>query len=247
MASRLMFSGLSLLVLIGAGCHSSQKAAALPECKVPPTQVETIKVQVPPQKIVIEQPTESTTLPPVQITPKPESAPAPPPRPESSTRTPRLEASGIEAEAGALGALGQVAGFSRTAALTRSLGTVNSGGFSLGLGIQWIHIPIPLPRLFSVEETPSITVPLNEANLIQAGGVRGGESFTREDVAAAVAQELAMARIKAKQQEAAAAAPPPNDAERKALEKKLADAEAQIEKMNSMLKSIEEKLPPRKP
>jgi hypothetical protein len=142
--------------------------------------------------------------------------------------------------------------------MTRSLGTVNPGSSALGLGIRWIHIPIPFPRIFAVEETPSVTVPLSEANLTAVGGgvsgllgadgqVTGGRGISREELAALIAQELAARRAQSARQESQSRCPPEDDAERRRLEKKLSNAEAQIEKMSEVLKALDDKIPARNP
>jgi hypothetical protein len=257
---------LAVLASACAGCQPfltppppSPACAAQP----PASAQQTIRVKAPPQKIVIEQ---AECAPEVEAPQgQPESAPAKPPpkegRPESARKPQREaaeqpeaapEAGGAAVALGALGALGQLSGFSRTTAMTRPLGTVNPGCSALGIGITWIHIPIPIPRLFSVEETPSLTVPLSEANLIPAdytgiaGGatsVAGGRGVTRQELAALLAQELAAQRAQQSRREAAAAGPPADDAERRRLEKKLSDAEEQIDRLSKALKAIDDKLP----
>src|SRR5439155_22484248 len=104
---------------------------------------------------------------------------------------------------------------SRTTAMTRPLGTVNPGASGLKLGIRWIHIPIPCLRIFTVEETPSVTVPLSEANLTAVGGGVAGllgadatgagrQGVYREEIAALVAQEIAARRAQSARQESRA-------------------------------------------
>ena len=70
--------------------------------------------------------------------------------------------------------------------------------------------------------------------------------MTREDIAAAVARELSAQRAQAPRNEKCAQ-PPADDAERRRLEKKLSDAEAQIERLSNVLKSIDDKLPAKPP
>jgi hypothetical protein len=219
----------------------------------------TIRVKAPPQKIFIEQPECAPAAEGCKA--KPEAAPekkeerpesAKQPEAEKRERRPEPEAGRQEGALGTLSSLGQVASLTRTVAMTRSLGTVNPGASALGLGIRWIHIPIPIPRLFSVEETPSITVPLSEANLTAVGGFaggNGGRGLTKDEIAALVAQEMAAQRAQRQEAQRQEAAPPcpASDTEQRRMEKKLADAEAQIEKLSNILKSLDEKLPAKRP
>jgi len=216
---------------------------------------------------VIEQPDLASE--PEQCRPPTEKPPAAPekkeqgrpqasprPRREAEERRPEEEAGLAQPQSalGTLASLGQVTSLTRTTAMTRPLGTVNPGASGLGLGIRWIHIPIPFLRIFTVEETPSVTVPLSEANLTAVGGGvsgllgtealgAGGRGLSREEIAALVAQELAARRAQAARQEAPARCPPEEDSERRRLEKKLSNAEAQIEKMSEVLKALDEKIP----
>ncbi len=219
---------------------------------------QTIRVKAPPQKIIIEQPecAPASEAPKGQGETTPESNNG---RPETSRQPQRRPESEGEQEGalGTLAALGQVASLSRTSAITRSLGTVNPGASALGIGITWIHIPIPLPRLFCVDETPTVTVPLSEANLMPVGyreaygtydarqGGRG--TLSRDEIGVLVAQELAAQRQRASHQEAAPQSPTTDDAERRRLEKKLSDAEAQIDNLSKVLKSLDDKIPAKTP
>src|SRR5262249_62017520 len=176
-----------LLLALCQGCVITPKGTPGAGCP-PPAQTgegAAIHVKAPPQKIYIEQAEcappgeEAGKGKPESAPEKKESRPESRGRPESErererpreTREGRPEAAVERPESalGALSALGQIASLSRTTALTSSLGTVNPGSSCLGIGIQWIRIPIPLPRLFRVDETPSVTVPLNEASLMPVG------------------------------------------------------------------------------
>jgi hypothetical protein len=242
-----------------AGCLVAPKG--LPEygCQpfAEPQQSQTIHVKAPPQKIVIEQP----DCPPAAESPKGQRETAPQPRPETSRQPqretnpqrPQTEAE-QESAAGTLAALGQIASLTRTVAMTHPLGTVNPGSSALGIGITWIHIPVPFPRIFSVEETPTVTVPLSEANLVSVGyngqvgtGQGGGRTLSRDEINRLVAQEIAAQRQRVPRQEAAPSCPPADDAERRHLEKKLSDAEAQIDNLSKILKSLDDKIPAPKP
>ncbi len=248
-----------------AGCLTGPKAPSAGESCPPATQEgPTIRVKAPPQKVVIEQPEYA---PPTQPCPpgapekkkedgRPESAR----QPERERRPEREAAAAPESALGTIGALGQIASLSRTVAMTRPMGTVNPGASAIGVGLRWIHIPLPFPRLFSVEETPSVTVPLSEANLVPFGAAGpqinlggreacfGGErGLTREELSAVIARELAAQRAAAAapppRHEAAPTPPPADDADRKRLEQKLSEAEAQLEKLSKVLKSLDEKIP----
>jgi hypothetical protein len=266
MSHRLLGTGIALLTVVGAGCHSAPKKGPLPACdttQAPATQPP-IRVQLPQTEITIVQPEGDacpTVVPPVQVG-APESAPKPPPKPpgapESAPRrrpppesAPEEEGAeeGVLSTLGAINTLGQIAGFSRTTAMTRQLGTVDPGSAGLGIGFRWIHIPFPWFRLFSVEEQPSITVPLTEANLVAQGGgvgvgahniVRGGGAggVSREELAEIIAQEVA----RRNRTKSPRPAPPADDAERQLLEKKLAAAEEQMERMAQALKALNDKL-----
>ena len=266
MSHRLLGSGIALLTLLGVGCHSAPKGGRLPEYNAaqPPAQCppgNTVRVQLPPQEITLVQPggEGQTVIPPVDLGTQPKGGPESdrrPGKPESDFQRPparpRPESDlGAEQEGalevlGAVSALGQIAGFSRTSAMTRQLGTVDPGSAGLGIGFRWIHIPFPWFRLFSVEETPSITVPLTEANLVAQGGgaMLGGRAagggVSREELAALVAQEVA--RRSANRPRPPAPPAPEDDAERKLLEKKLAAAEEQMERMATTLKALSDKL-----
>jgi hypothetical protein len=267
------------MLAAAAGCQLVPLTSPQPACKAPAETAEggTIRVKAPPQKIIIEQaqggPAEAPWKPVCAPEAgkqesgkgKPESAPErgkpeSAPRRETAEQRPEAEAGG-ESVAGTLAALGQIASLSRTTAMTRPLGTVNPGSSALGIGITWVHIPIPLPRLFSVDETPSVTVPLTEANLMPYGYGTGlsdaalanalaaqqqrvsGSALTPKEIAAMVAREMAAQEATAPRRETRAAYPPPDDAERQRLEKKLSVAEAQIERLSEALKFLDKKLP----
>ena len=262
----------SAALLFTVGCHlpmSSPNPSASPTSQAQET-CAAIRVKAPPQKIVIEGvECESTTPPAEQKAPRtpsrperqetaPEQKESRPAETENLERTQTRQQVGEQTEAGlgGLAALGQIAGFSRTMALTSPLGSVNPGSSALGLGIGWIRLPIPYLRLFSVQETPSITVPLNEANLmptgysagyanslIGAGGPIGGiRQPSRDEIAALVARELAAQRCQPTREERASPPDGVDAATKRQLEKKLSDAEAQIEHMSRILQSLDEKL-----
>ncbi|MBA4067997.1 MAG: hypothetical protein C0501_30695 [Isosphaera sp.] len=245
MPSRRLLTG-AIVLALAPGCHHLHKAPRHPADPDCPDDV--VRVKAPPQRIAIE-------LPPGRDAPEPpakkESADLPPrrPTPEGMDRGAPESAGRPESVAGTLAAVGQgltlanqIAGFSRTTALTNPLGTVTPGSAGLGIGIRWIHIPIPFPRLFSVQETPSVTIPLSEANLVpqgvaQHGLVGGARGITREELAALVEQEIA-ARNRAARRDAC----PPADDEKKRLEKKLAEAEGKIERLSKVLDALDDKL-----
>jgi hypothetical protein len=259
-----------LLPLLAAGCLSSAKhAPGWGRANAGGCEEETVRVKAPPQKIYLEQPecrpeeAEKERRPeaaPEKKEARPEAARQP--ERERAPRQPEAEAQ-PESVAGTLGtiaALGQVASLARTTALTSPIGTVTPGAAGLGFGIRWVHIPIPFLHIFSVQETPSITVPLNEANLLPAGYETAytgmvaapgrtacGRQLSREEIAELVAQELAAQRPLPRRKEAAAPPPSHDDAERRQLEKKLSDAEAQIERLSKVLQRLDEKLPAGKP
>lgn len=253
----------AILLGLSGGCHFLPKCKQVCDAPPPPPvpaqpEGETIRVKVPPQKIVIEQqpcaPVKEVIQAPEkeQPTPKKESQPEAARQPE---RRPEAEAARPESTLGTLAALGQVASFTRTTAMTSPLGTVTPGSAGLGVGLRWIHIPIPCLRIFTIQENPTITVPLNEANLVTAGfpeaypGLLAGQrelagcgrGLTRQEIAALLAEELAARRTAPPR--VAAPSPPPTDAERARLEKKLAEAEAQIQRLSETLKAIDDKLP----
>ncbi|MBX9624528.1 MAG: hypothetical protein K2X82_12030 [Gemmataceae bacterium] len=246
-----------LALLAAPGClhHRGDRAdRRVPaECGDEPV----VRVKAPPQKIVVELP---ENCPPgkdkeekAEAPGKPESARRQPERgaPESAPAgQPESALGAIAAASQGLALANQIAGFSRTSALTSSLGTVNPGSAGLGIGVRWIHIPVPFPRLFSIQETPSVTVPLSEANLMHGGmaghGLVGGAGrggITREELAALIEQEIAVRNRAAARKETA---PAVDDEEKKRLEKKLAAAEAQIERLNKALDTLDEKLSPKK-
>ena len=253
---RRTFASVGALVLaLAPGCFTPPRRdpgpGSPPPCQGP--EGPTIRVKAPPQKIVIEQPECGPPEQPGTCRPEPAPEKKDTGRRESTPREQqesRPQAGARpESALGTLAALGEVASFSRTLAMTRPLGTVNPGASALGLSIQWIRIPIPFPRIFAVEETPSVTVPLSEANLQAVGyggvnmGVAAGRGPTREEIAALVARELAARQEQASHQGAAPACPPRDDPERRDMEKKLSEAEAKIEKLTKILKSLDDKLP----
>ena len=280
MAARRLVSLVVVVHLFCPGCITLPRLLSGNDCAPQAQSCEggTIRVKAPPQKIVIEQPQYTPGAGPCkpESAPekgKPESAPekgkpesAPErarpeaaPRREAPERRPEAEV-GAESAAGTLAALGQIASLTRTTAMTAPLGTVNPGATALGIGVRWIHIPIPVPRLFSVNETPSVTVPLSEANLMPYGYGTGlseaalssllaaqqcpaGRTPTPRELAALVAQELAMQQAAPLRRETRATGPPPDNSERQQLEKKLSDAEAQIERLSQALQSLDKKLP----
>lgn len=273
MPNRTLASVAALVLAVSPGCMNLPKGTPASTCSPARQEGSTVRVKAPPQKIVIEQPEdccpeegacpeegETKPTPKKKEEGRPQANPRP--RPQAEERRPTPEAGAAQPQAGALGtlaALGQIASLSRTVAMTNPLGTVNPGASALGLGIRWIHIPFPLPRLFSVQETPSVTVPLSEANLTTAGyggigtglvagntQVAAGHGLSREEIAALIARELASRRDQANRQETARCTPA-NDAERGRLEKKLAAAEAQIEKLSKVLKALDDKIPAKMP
>jgi hypothetical protein len=245
----------AISLALSSGCIQLPKAPSDSNCQPQhdAAEGEVVRVKAPPQKIVIEQAAcppageSAKTTTPEKKESSPESAKQP--QRESSPRRPEAEAGQPEFGLGTLAALGQVASMTRTTAVTRPITSVNPGGSALGLGITWIHIPIPLPRIFCVDETPSVTVPLTEANLVAPGfggdvHAPGGQQLSRRELSALVAQELAAQRCPAPRNDASSAPAQNDDAERRRLEKKLADAEAQIEKMSKVLQSLDDKLGP---
>jgi hypothetical protein len=267
MSCRRLVVGL-MAVALAPGCHHLHKKGPRAGADRHPAECDeepVVRVKAPPQKIVVELPDgtrrevpdaptrkESADLPP-PVRPESAGLRRPPPEPADRGAPESAPAGRPESALGAVAAVGQglalanqIAGFSRTTALTNPLGTVTPGSAGLGIGLRWIHIPIPFPRLFSVQETPSVTVPLTEANLIHAGGVQQGVvgggrgGITREELAALVEQEVA-ARARAAKRDAC---PPPAaaDEEKKRLEKKLAEAEGKIERLSRALDSIDDKL-----
>lgn len=257
MISRSVTAGLVIVASLCAGCHTDfakvlgTDRPGRADC----CDAGTVRIKAPPQKVVIECPDAAPEcapeLPPIcaPVPKKPESKPEPKqPEREGKERRPEPEAGRGESALGTLAALGQVASLTRTTAMTSSLATVNPGTSSLGIGIQWIQIPIPFPRLFRVNETPSVTVPLSEASLQPVGfggaGVdprlAGCRGLSREELAALVAQELAARGGTPRRDDRCR---PADDAERRQLEKKLSDAEEQIERLSKLLKALDEKLP----
>jgi hypothetical protein len=233
-------------------------------------------VKAPPQKIVIEQPECAAEEPgPKKEAPKAgkgetalEKKPQPEAAPEARRERPAPEEAVVRrAEAapqaeGALSTTLQIASLLQANATSSPLATVNPGSGALGLGISWIHIPIPVPRLFAVKENPTITVPLDSTHLLNMGGMAGGLplgaaahrivsggseariggcDLTKEEIAAAVAAEL---RRQKSQSQAGARDADRSASERKVLEKKLSDAEGQIERLTNVLQRLESRLEP---
>jgi hypothetical protein len=255
MSIRLLLPAL-LIPFAALGCFHGRNSLKPEQCRSPVECVEepTIRVKAPPQKVVVELPESCSpgTAEPKRSEP---SAPENAPKPRTDRGTPESSQTGKpESVAGALALANtgltlanQIAGFSRTTATTNPIGSVTPGSAGLGIGIRWIHIPIPFPHLFSVQESASITIPVSEANLVhagqfqQVGHVRGGGAggISREELSLLVEQELAARSRTAPRKETCAAG---EDEEKKKLEKKLAVAEAQLDKMSKVLESLDNKL-----
>jgi hypothetical protein len=264
---RYAFTALILLVAsLSTGCMHGRKQLfphrSGSDCNTAcDDEGQTIRVKAPPQKIVIEQPEQPVQPPPdsQEKAPapkpepsKPESAPARPKRdvPESAPARDNPElgpAAALAIANQSLALAGQINSFRRTTARTNSLGTVTPGSAGLGFGLKWIHIPIPCPRIFSIEESPSITIPLSEANLVPVGaqagvGVGARQGLTREELAAIVEQEMAAQKKCPPPNGNGSGKAPADDEEKKKLEKKLAETEAKLERLTKTLNALDEKL-----
>ncbi|MGL4464398.1 MAG: hypothetical protein ACRC1K_19780 [Planctomycetia bacterium] len=247
------------------GCKTLDKFSGAADCSAD----DVVKVKIPPQKIIVEsedyddaQPCparEKSTGPgqeeyhELEV----EAAPAPPRRVDSrreSASRPAERRGGAEAAGGrefspvAVGA--GIAAVQQLSAVTQPLTQQNPGGTALGIGVSYLRLSIPIPRLFTVQEAPSVTIPLTAANLtvpgldprLMAGGQTGagqGQRLSEQDVAqvvrAAIDDEMRRKRAAEEDETARAAV----NAEKAQLSKELKEANDRVLRLTAAVESIQ--------
>jgi hypothetical protein len=251
---------LLLLLATTPGCLSIEvKRNNCPPAAQAPSSQQEIHVKVPPQKIVIED-DDCSIVSCSEADPgngERESGTDDKPRPKGARE------SGADREAGndsapvrgATGANASQLGISDTintvdtmTAMTQPLTQTSPGGAALGLGISWIKIPIPVPRLFTVHESPSIRIPLTQANIMTsnpfvapampvAPAPPPGQPSSNEN-----AQLIAVLQALAQRQQAPAPAQSAASVQQAQLAKEVEAANARVEKMLTTVEGLRNQL-----